>query len=354
MNIANLTGPDLAIAWASERHAIYLRRLAGEPFPWTYDPVLSFSGSFTNVCREYDKTTRWYAEHIRARYQGGPELLATTVAFLWFNLIATGRTFLCVGDDGTNALDRMVETNSVEPLRVALKTQLPPYTNAAYRLTPPRNMLGVLDKVEGCLYTIQGFLDNSGWRKAWDRWVVAPPPLAEVGNWYTFNYNFGTFQAGQNVACVKYAEPFLSARDWATWAYSGDGSRRGLNRVLGRSVEARWDENNWLLAARKAREQLLPRMMAAGVPELHLQDTQNVWCETDKYARVSNEGGKLKRGFALTKDVRVLFGAALEARLDELRTDARARFAAGGIDLSRLDGGDPARVGPNAFSRMMT
>jgi hypothetical protein len=74
MSITNLAGPDLAIAWASERQSIYLRKLAGEPFPWSFDPILSNAGSFTNCQRELDKTTRFYAENIRERYQGGPEL----------------------------------------------------------------------------------------------------------------------------------------------------------------------------------------------------------------------------------------------------------------------------------------
>jgi hypothetical protein len=345
ISIANhLTGADRLVAWASERDSMRRRKEAGEPYPLTFDPILSEAGSFTNVCRESDKTTRAYANLIRSRYEGRAELLATTTAFLWFNLPQTAQTFVCLGDDGLNALDRMCASNSVEPLREALKTQSPPYTSSAYRLTPPRNMLGKLDKVEGCLYTIQGFLDNSGWRRAWDCWMAETPSLAQVGAWYKECYNIGTFQAGQNVACIKYVEPFRDARDWWTWAYSGDGSRRGLNRLLGRPVDARWEETAWLLAARKAREQLLPRMMDAGVPKLHLQDMQNVWCETDKYARVAHEGGKLKRGFRPRG--LVLIGSALADRRAELRADARARFAAGGItNLDWLDDDGPPEPG---------
>jgi hypothetical protein len=72
-------------------------------------------------------------------------------------------------------------------LRCARRSGRKPYTNGAYRLTPPRNVLGQLDKVEGCLYAIQGFLDRSGWRRALDRWMAEPPPLAKVGAWYTRN-----------------------------------------------------------------------------------------------------------------------------------------------------------------------
>jgi hypothetical protein len=90
-------------------------------------------------------------------------------------------------------------------------------------------------------------------------------------------------------------------------------------------------------AARKAREALLPRLMAAGVPELHLQDVQNLWCEWDKHVRAAHEGGKLKKGFKPCGTV--LTGSALTDRLAELGVDARARFAAAGItNLDWLDG----------------
>jgi hypothetical protein len=332
-----LNGPDQVVAFASERESMRRRKEAGEPAPLTFDPMLS-TGSFTNVERENDKTTRWYAANIRAPYAGRAELLAATVMFLWFNLIKTGQTFTCVGDNGLSPLDRALEANSVEPLRYALATQSPPYTNGAYRLTPPRNMRGKLTKEEGCLYTIDGFLKGSGWRRRWDYWQRSypTPPLAEVGAWYKRSCNFGHFQSGQNVAAIKYVEPFLSAPDWWTWAYPGDGSKLGLNVVLGRNLKAPWDEVTFLLALRKLGAEVMPRMIAAGVPKLHLQDLQNICCEVGKFWRLANAGGRLKKNAPTAP---TLAGGALAARLDELRADALARFAAGGIkNLDWLSG----------------
>jgi alpha-glutamyl/putrescinyl thymine pyrophosphorylase clade 1 len=323
-----LNGPDLVVGYAIIRESMRRLKEAGVPPPLTFDPVLQ-AGSFTNVRREDDKTTRWYAANIRARYEGRAELLAATPAFLWFNLIRTGQTFTCVGDDGLSALDRALETNSVEPLRAALKTQSRPFVSGAYRMTPPRNMKFEDGVAEGPLYTLQRFLDQSAWRRYWNYCQRFKPPLAEVGAWYKNSYNFGTFQAGQNVACLKYAEPFLSAPDWSTWAYSGDGSRMGLNIVLGRDINARWDETAWLLALRKLRAEVMPRMIAAGVPELHCQDLQNVLCEVSKLWRFANDSGRLKKNYKPTGPT--LTGSARAARLDELRADALARFAAGGI-----------------------
>jgi alpha-glutamyl/putrescinyl thymine pyrophosphorylase clade 1 len=258
-----LTGPDLVVAEASERESMRRRKEAGEPSPWTFDPVLQ-TGSFTNVRREDDKTSRWCAANIRAPYAGHAELLAATSAFLWFNSIATGQTFTCTGDDELSPLDRALATNSVEPLRAALKTTSPPYVNGAYIITPPRALYGKFreGEADGSLYSIQGFLDHSGWRRRWDYWQKSNPTLGEVGAWYENGYNFGYFQAGQNVAVIKYVEPFLSAPDWKTFAFSGPGSRKGLNIAMGRDIEAHWNETTWLLALRKLRNEVMPRMMA--------------------------------------------------------------------------------------------
>ncbi|TXH55942.1 MAG: hypothetical protein E6Q97_07670, partial [Desulfurellales bacterium] len=43
--------------WVNERHAIHLRRYAGEEPPWTNDPVLQ-QFRFTEVFRELDRGTR--------------------------------------------------------------------------------------------------------------------------------------------------------------------------------------------------------------------------------------------------------------------------------------------------------
>jgi hypothetical protein len=94
----------------------------------------------------------------------------------------------------------------------------------------------------------------------------------------------GSFMAAQAVADLKYVEPLLTALDWYTFAASGPGSRRGLNRVLGYEITAPWSEANWyqqLQMLRKDIERFLPTMF-----ELHAQDLQNCLCEFDKYERV--------------------------------------------------------------------
>src|SRR5262245_11963223 len=62
----------------AERHAIYLRRKAGQPKPWTQDPILQ-AFRFCNVYRELDTETKWIADNWRSPHRSDPDL--------WFALV---------------------------------------------------------------------------------------------------------------------------------------------------------------------------------------------------------------------------------------------------------------------------
>src|SRR5262249_18779976 len=109
---------------------------------------------------------------------------------------------------------------------------------------------------------------------------------------------FGSFMAAQVVADVKYVEPLRSARDWYTFAAPGPGSKRGLNRVLGRPTEATWrDDDAWRAALGKLHEAITPELERMGLGNLHAQDLQSCLCEFDKYERARLGEGTPKQRF---------------------------------------------------------
>jgi hypothetical protein len=104
----------------------------------------------------------------------------------------------------------------------------------------------------------------------------------------------GGFLAGQVVADLKYAEgsPLSEATDWHTWAASGPGSRRGLNRVCDNdNISAPWVEWQWLQVLQELREEVNAKFPANWEP-LHAQDLQNACCEFDKYERARSGEGR--------------------------------------------------------------
>lgn len=114
----------------------------------------------------------------------------------------------------------------------------------------------------------------------------------------------GSFMAAQVVADLKYMPPFYSRElgiptgatdDWWTFAASGPGSRRGLNRVMGNLTDASWREAQWrsqLTALHNALRPLLPPGIGT---RMAAQDVQNSLCEFDKYERARLGEGEPKQ-----------------------------------------------------------
>jgi hypothetical protein len=110
-------------------------------------------------------------------------------------------------------------------------------------------------------------------------------------------YCVGSFYAGQIIADLKFVEPLKSATDWWTFAPSGPGSRRGLNRFLGRQVNANWAEWSWRREFRILHESIAPELGRIGIGNLAGHNLQNCLCEFDKYMRVKSGEGKPKRRY---------------------------------------------------------
>lgn len=65
--------PSPLLYFIAEREAIRRRRVAGEPQPFTDDPILR-EWSFTNVRREDDRVTKWITKNWREPHADDPDL----------------------------------------------------------------------------------------------------------------------------------------------------------------------------------------------------------------------------------------------------------------------------------------
>lgn len=260
------------IAFIVERERVRVKKEAGEPWPWTHDPILQ-AYRFCNVRRNDDKETRlihanWlhpFAEH----------------EDVWFAM----------------AVARLVNW---WPTLSELGSPLPWNPRNFVKRMDARRARG--EKVFTGAYMVRADAVIGGTKAAYlAEYVIAPmwgarsavrprngDTLEAFHRRLTQWRDMGSFMAAQVVADVKYAEPgpLYHAEDFWTWAASGPGSRRGLNRVLGRAVDAPWKEQDWRKAFEALRAEVVPSLIKnTDVGELTGQDLQNCLCEYSKYTR---------------------------------------------------------------------
>ena len=251
------------------RHSIWQARQEGHPKPWTGDEILQ-KYRFCNVYRELDTVTRWIADEWRTPNAGDPDLWFAMAVARWVNW-----------PDTLNEIGYPVPwdpDNFIENIYSRRNRGLKVWTGAY--------MIGT----QGNAKDKPLFIAENVLQPLWDRREeLRPRPgmtLEEFARPIINIKNQGTFMVGQIVADIKYAEPYLlGADDWWTWTVSGPGSRRGLNRVLGRDLTKGWNDKDFRAAMEPLREAVneeLPPWM----PQLHAQDLQNCLCEFDKYERV--------------------------------------------------------------------
>lgn len=295
-----------------ERHAIYLRRQAGLPRPWTKDPILQ-TYRFCNVFRELDTVTdwiavRWRGEQVWRDAYAHRAKTSDELRYTWFAICVARFINLPAAME---ELGYPVPWDAKHYLRVmrARKARGESQMNGAYKIKPgPHKGIPTVDyiakNVLGPLWKdrekISAIICN-------ETLGTVPPPTLALVHELLMRYNgLGSFMAAQVVADLKYTPPLRNAVDWHTWAAPGPGSKRGLNRVCRLDPYSPWRPTVWLATLQTLRDEI--NVLAAKHPvdvggkkiylePLHAMDVQNVNCEFDKYERTRLGEGRPKRKF---------------------------------------------------------
>ena len=270
---------DELFAFIKERHAVYTRRAAGLSKPWTNDPIL-LNYRFCNVYRELDTQTIWFAKNWRKPAATDPDLWFASLVFRFINWSETA-----------------VELGYPVPWDpYHFKTVLQSRMNVGKKVYSGAYMISTHGvKEEKATYLA------SSLSKIWTRRdLVRYRRGQSLENFHAVLselFDVGSFIAGQVIADAKYAGAMKNAPDWWTFAASGPGSRRGLNRVLENPVDRPWKEAAWRSTLAELQAEIDPRIEAAYMPLLHAQDLQNCLCEFDKYERVRLGEGRPKQKY---------------------------------------------------------
>lgn len=262
-------------AFVIERENARKHKEADVPWAASTDSIIN-EWRFCNVRREDDRVTRWLKKHWRDPNAGHPNMVGAMLLARMVNWPPT------LGKIGFPLVW------SPEATIISIHNMSGKAWSSAYIVSTCGQKM---DKARYVVQTVSEVMAGPRYTPQ------AGDSLASVWTRLRCINGLGAgFIAGQVIADLKYIDPVLiEAPDWWTWAVSGPGSRRGLNRYVDRDYNRGWNELEWKAVFDSFIKEVQP-LVESEVGGIHAQDWQNVLCEFDKYERVRlNQGFPRKR-----------------------------------------------------------
>ncbi len=277
--------PTPLIDWAREREAIRIRKEAGEPLPWTADPILA-KYRFCNVRREDDRVTVWVRQHIRERFDNDPNLWFMLAIARWINWPDTLAEMIARDDGAWPDADNFSPAALANALTERAGRGDKVFTGAYTINAPTTKGMGKPDYVA---LDVLGRVWDARARivEALERQAPFAPTLASVHKLLSAFPAWGDFMTHQVIVDLRFTRYLRDAADVGDWTVAGPGSTRGLNRLSGRKLTAPIDNQQARREMRTIRQAVRDRLGW----DLELSDVQGCLCETDKYLRVKNGEG---------------------------------------------------------------
>lgn len=265
--------------WMEERQRVYLKRQAGEPWPWSKDEILQ-KYRFCNVYRELDKETVWLRENWLTPYARHSNLWFACALFRQINW---SPSLAAIGfpEEDWNP-DRVVSI--MEARKAAgIKT----YTSAY--------MLPELGEKSKARYTANRVLTPL-WNAVqegkeclpWMQMDGLPCSLEAAHKWLVGFYGFGGFLAYEVATDWRHTRYLDAAPDIYTWANTGPGAKRGICRLLNVAVKAPLPAAEQLDYLRAIYAWVEKHREVPLLPTLEMRDIEHSLCEYDKYCRVKD------------------------------------------------------------------
>jgi hypothetical protein len=301
---------------AAERQSMFFRRFEAAPSPWTDDPIL-YAHRFTNAFRASDRVSQYLLQNVLYDDEREPrDVVFRVLLFKMFNRVDTWESFReVVGEPCVDTFDPAVYSRILDE-RFRLKYRL--YSAAYIMPSPPfgklrkhSNHLHLLDNLMRC-GTLDRLTRADSLRSLYEELLAIP--------------SFGPFLAFQYAIDLNYSACFDF--DEMEFVVAGPGAVRGVRKCFlstgGLDVEGTIRAVTY--AAPALFETLGLNFQDLWGRPLQLIDCQNLFCETDKYTRVSlphlSNGGPTRIKQRYSPDSKpMLIGYPPKWRLPHLATD---------------------------------
>jgi thymidylate kinase len=264
--------------FAAERQAIFFRRLAGKPQPWTKDPVL-MQYKFTNAYRASDRVSQYLIRHVIYEGDQSPEeLFFRILLFKFFNKIETWELLtsnlgrISFADYSFERYDSIL-TRAIEGSKRIY--------SAAYIMPS-----GGPSAVSARKHHVHLKLLEQMIRDELPARLVDIPSMKKAFELLRSYQTIGDFLAYQFVTDLNYS-PLMNFSEM-DFVVPGPGARDGIRKCFRDLGGLNESEIIRVVTDRQQAEferQGLAFQSLWGRP-LQLIDCQNLFCEVDKYARI--------------------------------------------------------------------
>lgn len=268
--------------FATERQAIFFRRLEGKPGPWTSDPILE-GHRFTNAYRAADRVSQYLIGEViygPDRSMQPEEQLFRVLLFRLFNKIETWKML----EDRLGRLDWKTFDYAAydEVLTAAMRRKSRLYS-AAYIIPPVKWPEGGGVKHRGHLHLLRTALAS----KLVENITVAPS-LGYVFALLKQLPSLGDFLAFQLAIDLNYTTLIDFPED--SFVVAGPGARDGIAKCFANAADYSAEDIIELMYDRQEIEfeRLGLDFQSLWGRRLQLVDCQNLFCEISKYARLAH------------------------------------------------------------------
>lgn len=270
--------------WINERHRIYLKREAGEPKPWSEDPIFQ-KWKFCNVFRNLDKESSWLIENvIKPHWDAKPDIMLFNLyLFRAWNWHPTYDTIGWKDEwDPIEVLDEFEDKVIDSGLRYKSKA-FENYTSGAYML---RGRQGI-PKYVSILMTLTQI-----WERKEDLItqmnMQGMPTMQGAFEVLMKNrfWGWGQFTTYQVLLDMIESPLLLYPPDIDDWTVFGPGAKRGI-KELDPTLHLYPSAMTWYS---KQLMGMQHKYLEPHVPRLNLQDIEFTLCELSKYRKIKRTG----------------------------------------------------------------
>ena len=265
--------------FVAERQNIFFNRLNNLPQPWTKDEIL-FTYKFTNVYRATDRVSQFLIKNViySSENYSEEDLLFRILFFKIFNKIETWIDIeKQIGDINYSSYNFYDYDSILSDLITRQKIY-----SAAYIMPSGVSAFGYKEKHRNNLKLLENIFSENTLEK-----IMVSKNMEQVYNLLLSFPTIGPFLAFQYSIDINYSE--ITNFDEMSFVKAGPGALRGIKKCFPDSSKSP-EEIIKLIAQNQEIEFQLRNInfRKSGNRKMQLIDCQNVFCEFDKYTRVSN------------------------------------------------------------------